>query len=103
MAWMMDEFERYARAQLPGVITGKPLCVGGSCGRNDATARGGMYCTREAARALGINLKGQTAAIQGYGNVGRFGHELGEQLLGLKVVAVSDSKGRHLQCQRPQV
>jgi len=93
MAWMMDEFSAMQGHNVPGVITGKPLCVGGSCGRNDATARGGMYCTREAARALGINLKGQTAAIQGYGNAGQFAHELGEQLLGLKVVAVSDSKG----------
>jgi glutamate dehydrogenase (NAD(P)+) len=93
MAWMMDEFSAMQGHNVPGVITGKPLCVGGSCGRNDATARGGMYCTREAAKALGIELKGQTAAIQGYGNAGQFAHELGEQLLGLKVVAVSDSKG----------
>jgi glutamate dehydrogenase (NAD(P)+) len=93
MAWMMDEFSAMQGHNVPGVITGKPLCVGGSCGRNDATARGGMYCTREAAKALGMNLKGQTAAIQGYGNAGQFAHELGQQLLGLKVVAVSDSKG----------
>jgi glutamate dehydrogenase (NAD(P)+) len=93
MSWMMDEFSAMQGHNVPGVITGKPLCLGGSRGRNDATARGGMYCTREAAKALGINLKGQTAAIQGYGNAGQFAHKLGEQLLGLKVVAVSDSRG----------
>jgi glutamate dehydrogenase (NAD(P)+) len=93
MAWMMDEYSAMQGHNVPGVITGKPLCVGGSCGRNDATARGGMYCTREAATALGLNLKDQTAAIQGYGNAGQFAHQLGQQLLGLKVVAVSDSQG----------
>ena len=93
MAWMMDEYERLVGASAPGVITGKPLPLGGSAGRGDATARGGMYCTREAAKVLGIDLKGATAAIQGYGNAGQFAHTLGEELLGLKVVAVSDSKG----------
>jgi len=93
MAWMMDEFSAMQGQNVPGVITGKPLCVGGSCGRNDATARGGMYAVREAAKVLGIDLKGKTAAIQGYGNAGHFAHELAEELLGLKVVAVSDSKG----------
>ena len=52
-----------------------------------------MYCTREAAKVLGIDLRGATAAIQGYGNAGQFAHQLGTELLGLKVVAVSDSKG----------
>ena len=93
MAWMMDEFSAMQGHNVPGVITGKPLCVGGSCGRNDATARGGMYCTREAAKVLGVSLKGKACAIQGYGNAGQFAHELGEQLLGVKVVAVSDSRG----------
>jgi len=93
MAWMMDEFSAMQGQNVPGVITGKPLCVGGSCGRNDATARGGMYAVREAAKVLGIDLKGKTAAIQGYGNAGHFAHELAQELLGLKVVAVSDSKG----------
>ncbi|MGC8788031.1 MAG: Glu/Leu/Phe/Val family dehydrogenase, partial [Anaerolineae bacterium] len=93
MAWMMDEFSAMQGYNVPGVITGKPLCLGGSCGRSDATARGGMYVIREAAKALGINLKGETAAIQGYGNAGQFAHKLGQELLGLKVVAVSDSRG----------
>jgi len=93
MAWMMDEFSAMQGHNVPGMITGKPLCLGGSCGRHDATARGGMYATREAARVLGINLKGKKAAIQGYGNAGQFAHELGQELLGLKVIAVSDTSG----------
>jgi glutamate dehydrogenase (NAD(P)+) len=93
MAWMLDEYEKIVGRSAPGVITGKPLPLGGSAGRGDATARGGMYCTREAGKALGIDLKGAPAAIQGYGNAGQFAHALGEELLGLKVVAVSDSQG----------
>jgi glutamate dehydrogenase (NAD(P)+) len=93
MAWMMDEYEVIRGQHLPGVITGKPVPLFGSLGRGDATARGGIYVTREAAKALGINLQGATAAIQGYGNAGQFAHQLGHDLLGLKVVAISDSKG----------
>lgn len=93
MAWMLDEYERIVGTSAPGVITGKPLPLGGSAGRGDATARGGMYCVREAGKVLGIDLKGATAAIQGYGNAGQFAHTLGQELLGLKVVAVSDSQG----------
>jgi glutamate dehydrogenase (NAD(P)+) len=93
MAWMMDEFSAMRGHNVPGVITGKPLALGGSAGREDATARGGMYCIREAAKVLGLELKGATAAIQGYGNAGYYAQALGEELLGLKVVGVSDSKG----------
>ncbi|HAF70454.1 MAG: Glutamate dehydrogenase [Acetothermia bacterium 64_32] len=93
MAWMMDEYEKMTGRSAPGVITGKPLPLGGSAGRGDATARGGIYTVREAAKVLGIDLKGATAAIQGYGNAGQFAHKLAAELLGLKVVAVSDSKG----------
>lgn len=93
MAWMMDEYSVMRGHNVPGVITGKPIPLGGSQGRGDATARGGMYCIREAAKVLGIDLKGATAAIQGYGNAGQYAHILGQELLGLKVVAVSDSKG----------
>jgi len=93
MAWMLDEYEAIAGAHHPGVITGKPLPLGGSAGRGDATARGGMYCILEAAKVLGMNLQGATMALQGYGNVGSFAHKLAEELLGAKVVAVSDSKG----------
>jgi glutamate dehydrogenase (NAD(P)+) len=93
MAWMMDEFSTIKGYNVPGIITGKPLPLGGSEGRGDATARGGIYTVREAGKLLGIDLKGATAAIQGYGNAGQFAHKLGEEILGLKVVAVSDSRG----------
>jgi glutamate dehydrogenase (NAD(P)+) len=93
MAWMADEFAFMQGYNEFGVITGKPLALGGSQGRNDATARGGMFCLREASKALGIELKGATTAIQGYGNAGSFAHKLGEELFGLKIVAVSDSRG----------
>jgi glutamate dehydrogenase (NAD(P)+) len=93
MGWMMDEYAFMRGCNVPGVITGKPIPLGGSQGRGDATARGGMVCMREAAGVLDIGLAGATAAIQGYGNAGRFAHTLGQELLGLKVVAVSDSRG----------
>jgi glutamate dehydrogenase (NAD(P)+) len=93
MAWMADEFSFMKGYNEFGVITGKPLALGGSAGRGDATARGGIICLREAGKVLGVDLKGATTAIQGYGNAGAFGHKLGVELLGLKVVAVSDSKG----------
>jgi glutamate dehydrogenase (NAD(P)+) len=93
MAWMMDEYSKLSGQNMFGCITGKPLCVGGSCGRSDATARGGMYALREAAKELNIDLKKATFAIQGYGNAGSFAHTLAKELFGSKVVAVSDSKG----------
>ncbi len=93
MAWMMDEYEVLMGHHEPGVITGKPLELGGSAGRGDATARGGIYTLREAAKVLGMDLRGKTAAIQGYGNAGSFAHQLAEDILGMKVVAVSDSRG----------
>jgi glutamate dehydrogenase (NAD(P)+) len=93
MAWMMDEYAFIRGYNVPGVITGKPIPLGGSQGRSDATARGGMYCIREAGKVLGIDLQGATAAVQGYGNAGQFAHMLGQELLGLKTVAISDSRG----------
>jgi glutamate dehydrogenase (NAD(P)+) len=93
MAWMADEYAFQKGYNEFGVITGKPLEMGGSAGRGDATARGGIYTVREAAKVLGIELKGATAAVQGYGNAGSFAHILGQDILGLKIVAVSDSKG----------
>ena len=93
MAWMMDEYSFIRGHNVPGVITGKPIPLGGSRGRGDATARGGMFTIREAAKALDVELAGATAAVQGYGNAGSFAHSLGEELLGLTVVAVSDSSG----------
>ena len=76
MAWMMDEYEVLMGHHEPGVITGKPLELGGSAGRGDATARGGIYTLRESAKVLGIDLRGKTAAIQGYGNAGTFAHQM---------------------------
>ncbi|HSB79328.1 MAG TPA: Glu/Leu/Phe/Val dehydrogenase [Candidatus Methylomirabilis sp.] len=93
MAWMMDEYETIVGEHHPGVITGKPIPLGGSQGRGDATARGGIYVTREAAKMLGLDLQGQTMAIQGFGNAGQYAALLGSEILGLKLVAVSDSKG----------
>jgi glutamate dehydrogenase (NAD(P)+) len=93
MAWMMDEYETIVGEHHPGVITGKPLSLGGSEGRVDATARGGIYATREAAKELGIDLAGKTMAIQGFGHVGQNAALLGHEILGLKFVAASDSKG----------
>ncbi|MEM5785701.1 MAG: Glu/Leu/Phe/Val dehydrogenase, partial [Syntrophobacteraceae bacterium] len=93
MAWMMDEYETIIGENHPGVITGKPILLGGSKGRGDATARGGIYVTREAAAAYGIALQGGTMAVQGFGNAGQYGAILGEELLGLKLVAASDSRG----------
>ncbi len=93
MAWMMDEYSILRGHNVPGIITGKPVTLGGSAGRPDAAARGGVYTVREAARVLNIELKGATAAIQGYGHVGRALHRLAEEMLGMKVVALSDSQG----------
>ncbi len=93
MAWMADEYSVLQGHNDWGVITGKPLIMGGSKVREDATARGGMTCIREAARLLGIDTRGMTVAIQGFGNAGRHAARLGEELLGVKVVAVSDSQG----------
>ena len=93
MAWMMDEYSFMRGYNVPGVITGKPIPLGGSMGRGDATARGGMVTIREAAKVLDLELQGAPTAVQGYGNAGAFAHSLGQELLGLKVVAVSDSRG----------
>ncbi|MCW4022185.1 MAG: Glu/Leu/Phe/Val family dehydrogenase [archaeon] len=93
MAWMMDEYSKITGINNFGCITGKPLCVGGSCGRADATARGGMYTIREAAAELGIDMKNATIAIHGYGNAGCYAALLSKEFFGANVVAVSDSKG----------
>lgn len=94
MAWMLDEYELLTNHREPGVITGKPLELGGSAGRGPATAMGGLYTIREALKANGMGLQGTSCAIQGYGNVGSFTHKLASSnLFGLKVVAVSDEFG----------
>jgi len=93
MAWMMDEYSKIAGKNQFGVITGKPLSLWGSAGRGDATARGGIYILREAAKECGVDLKKASVAVQGYGNAGYYAAYLAKSLLGCKIVAVSDSKG----------
>jgi len=94
MAWMMDEYEAMVGQSHPGMITGKPLAIGGSQGRGDATARGGVYCVREAAKALNLNLTKATYAIQGFGNAGQFAATLHTEILGGgTLLAASDSRG----------
>jgi glutamate dehydrogenase (NAD(P)+) len=93
MAWMLDEYETINGHHEPGVITGKPQQLGGSAGRAEATALGGLFTIREAAKLQGLDLDGATCAIQGYGNVGSYAHSLGHEHFGLKVVAVSDEFG----------
>lgn len=92
MAYFMDEFSKLKRANTFGVVTGKPLNIGGSEGRGTATARGLAFTVEEAAKVLNIDLSKATAAIQGYGNAGAYSHMFLDQL-GVKTVAVTDSKG----------
>ena len=92
MAWMMDTFSMHAGHTVPGVVTGKPIALGGSKGRNEATARGAVICVREAASKIGLNLKGASVVVQGYGNAGSIAAKLIADL-GAKVIAVSDSSG----------
>lgn len=94
MSWMMDEFSFMKGQNEPGVITGKPILLGGSLGRGDATARGGVYTVREAAKVLNFDPKNVSYAIQGFGNAGQYGATLMKELLGSnKLIAVSDSRG----------
>jgi glutamate dehydrogenase (NAD(P)+) len=93
MGWMRDEYETIVGHESPGVITGKPVELGGSEGRFDSTAMGGMYVLREAAKLQKMKLKGAKVAIQGFGNAGKFAFEIATKLAGAKVVAISDSQG----------
>jgi glutamate dehydrogenase len=92
MSWFMDEFSKIKGVNTPGLVTGKPVVLGGSFGRHSATARGVMYTVREAAKAIDLDLKGATVAIQGYGNAGSFSAKFLNEL-GCKIVAANDSKG----------
>jgi glutamate dehydrogenase (NAD(P)+) len=92
MAWMMDTYSVNAGFSVPGVVTGKPIVLGGSLGRNSATGDGVVISTLEALRVRGLNPKGATVAIQGFGKVG-YWSAIGLENLGLKVVAVSDVHG----------
>jgi len=93
MAWIMDTISMHTGYAVPGVVTGKPIAIGGSRGRDEATSRGLMYAVREACKRIKLNPKGATVAVQGYGNVGYHAARLLHDELGCTVVAVSDSKG----------
>ena len=92
MAWMMDTYSMHAGYTVPGVVTGKPISLGGSEGRNEATARGCVYTIVEAARHLGMDLKTSRVSVQGFGNAGSIAARLIVDE-GATVVAVSDSTG----------
>lgn len=92
MAWMMDEFSRIKGYNVPGVVTGKPLEIGGARGRKYSTSQGGVYVFEKAVEKMKLNPKKLTIAIQGFGNVGSFAAEI-LSALGYNVVAVSDSRG----------
>ncbi len=92
MAWMMDTYSMHAGYTVPGVVTGKPISLGGSEGRNEATARGTVFCIVEAVRHLGMELPRCKVAVQGFGNAGSIAARLIEDE-GATVVAVSDSTG----------
>ena len=92
MAWMMDEHEQILGHKSPGCITGKPLELGGSLGRNYATSQGGIFVLENYLASHGKSLKGATIAIQGFGNAGAYFAQLAEAA-GARIVAVSDSKG----------
>src|SRR6476620_7855091 len=92
MAWIMDTVSMHKGYSVPGVVTGRPLAIGGSAGRADATGQGVLYTIEDAARRLGFGLAGATVAIQGFGNVG----EASARLLhaaGARVVAITDAGG----------
>jgi len=92
MAWFMDTYSMHVGHTVPGVVTGKPISLGGSEGRNEATARGTVFCIIEAARHLGIELPKANVAVQGFGNAGSIAAQLISDE-GATVVAVSDSTG----------
>jgi len=92
MAWIMDTYSMHVGYTVPGVVTGKPIALGGSEGRNEATARGAVYCVVEAANHLGMDLRKARVAVQGFGNAGSIAAKL-IAAEGATVVAVSDSTG----------
>ncbi len=92
MAWMMDTYTMHTGIQTLAVVTGKPVEIGGSLGRNEATGRGVMVATAKALKVKGMDLRGASVAVQGYGNVGATSACLLQEA-GARVVAVSDSRG----------
>jgi glutamate dehydrogenase (NAD(P)+) len=92
MAWIMDTYSMHARHTVTSVVTGKPLALGGSAGRREATGRGVLFCVREAAKRIGLDLKGATVVVQGFGTVGSVAADLLSKD-GAKIVAASDVNG----------
>jgi glutamate dehydrogenase (NAD(P)+) len=92
MAWIMDTYSMQCGFSVPGVVTGKPVAIGGSLGRDKATARGCLYVVDEAMNVKGIRVSGARVAIQGFGNAGMHAADL-MQRAGYSIVAVSDSQG----------
>ena len=90
MAWVMDTYSMHMRRSVTAVVTGKPIEMGGSLGRKDATGRGCMIVTRQALEHLGMPVKGTRVAVQGFGNVGSVGARLMAEA-GMKIVAISDN------------
>ncbi|HZY92036.1 MAG TPA: Glu/Leu/Phe/Val dehydrogenase [Thermoplasmata archaeon] len=93
MAWIMDTYSMQKGYSVPGVVTGKPISLGGSEGRGEATGRGCAYVIREAAPHAGVKVKGGTVAVQGFGNAGSVAAKLLYDEQGAKIVAVSDTRG----------
>ncbi len=94
MSWMFDTFSMHANNYVPGVITGKPVELGGSEGRAEATAQGMFYCVREAVKHMDFELENAAVAIQGFGNAGSFAAKLLSEA-GAKIVAISDVTGAY--------
>ena len=92
MAWMMDTYSMHRGYSVTGVVTGKPVSIGGSEGRQEATGRGVIYTIQEAAKAVDLDLNGARVVVQGYGNAGESAARFISEL-GAKVIAVSDSQG----------
>ncbi len=93
MAWMVDEYSKMTGHNTPALMTGKPIILGGSLGRTAATGLGGVYCLRIAAKKLGMNLKGATVAIEGFGNVGFYAAKILHDEDGAKVVGITMVSG----------
>ncbi len=92
MAWIMDTISMHSGYTDHGIVTGKPISVGGTLGRTEATGRGVMITAREAAKRLGVTMEGARVVVQGYGNVGYWGAYLLQEM-GCKVIGASDSRG----------
>ncbi len=92
MAWIMDTYSQLKGYSVPECVTGKPIEVGGSEGRTEATGRGVMHCVKQAAKNMNLQLKNATVAIQGFGNVGYHAARIADEI-GCKIIAVSDSRG----------